>query len=121
IQHFKQGTYNSETGTADFTVKKYPFIIEKLTRLHKATVKEPLFFLNIFFGLSLLFFCTVVFLYVYARHRHFQKRYVFYFGRNCAYIDYAVCIKPVGLTTFRKLSNLKSLYLAKFRNAPNIK
>src|SRR5688572_11895295 len=29
IQNFKQGSYNSETGVADFTVKKYPFIIDK--------------------------------------------------------------------------------------------
>jgi hypothetical protein len=28
----------------------------KLTDLHKASTKQPLFFLNIFFGISLLFF-----------------------------------------------------------------
>lgn len=56
IQKFKQGTYNVETGETDFTVKKYPVLIEKMTHLHKATSKESLFFLNVFFGLSLFFF-----------------------------------------------------------------
>lgn len=56
IKKFKEGTYNSETGEVDYTKKSYPFIIEKFTRLHKATAKEPLFFLNVFFGVSLLFF-----------------------------------------------------------------
>ena len=56
IQKFKQGTYNAETGTVEFTEKKYPLFIEKLTDLHKTNTKDPLFFLNIFFGVSLLFF-----------------------------------------------------------------
>lgn len=56
IQYFKEGSYNSETGVTDYTLKKYPLPIEKLTHLHKATTKDPLFYLNIFFGVSLLFF-----------------------------------------------------------------
>ena len=31
-------------------------MVEKLTHLHKASTKEPLYYLNIFFGVSLLFF-----------------------------------------------------------------
>ncbi len=56
VHAFKQGTYNSETGVADFTLKQYPFLIDKMTHLHKATAKDPLFYFNIFFGLSLFFF-----------------------------------------------------------------
>jgi hypothetical protein len=56
ILYFKQGTFNKTTGVAQVTSKELPFFIEKMTKLHKATTKEPLFFLNIFFGLSLLFF-----------------------------------------------------------------
>lgn len=56
VQKFKQGTYNTETGVADYTMKKYPLVIEKLTHLHKANSNDPLFYLNIFFGVSLLFF-----------------------------------------------------------------
>lgn len=53
---FKEGTYNKVTGEADYTVKDLPPALAKLTKLHKASTKDPLFYLNIFFGLSLLFF-----------------------------------------------------------------
>lgn len=53
---FKQGYYNRSTGTTHYTVKSLPMAIEKLTKLHKATTKTPLFYLNVFFGCSLLFF-----------------------------------------------------------------
>jgi hypothetical protein len=56
IISFKQGTYNTETGVANYTTRELPTIINKLTQLHKASTNQPLFFLNIFFGLSLLFF-----------------------------------------------------------------
>ena len=56
ILYFKNGTFNRTTGVANYTVKELPKVVEKLTHLHKASTKEPLFFLNIFFGLSLLFF-----------------------------------------------------------------
>lgn len=53
---FKQGVYNKETGVANYTVKELPKAIEKLTKLHKANTKDPLFYLNVFFGVSLFFF-----------------------------------------------------------------
>jgi hypothetical protein len=53
---FEQGTYNKATGVADFTVKEMPSLIKKMTKLHKATNKDPLYYLNIFFGVSLMFF-----------------------------------------------------------------
>jgi hypothetical protein len=56
ILYFKQGTFNKTTGVAQVTTKELPKIVEKMTHMHKATTKDPLFFLNIFFGLSLLFF-----------------------------------------------------------------
>jgi hypothetical protein len=56
ILTFKTGTYDKSTGTANYTVKELPFIIDKMTHLHKAKSSEPLFFFNIFFGLSLFFF-----------------------------------------------------------------
>ncbi|HOY96405.1 MAG TPA: hypothetical protein PK509_11750, partial [Catalimonadaceae bacterium] len=61
VQFFKLGTYHSETGVADYTLKKYPFVVKKLTDLHKANTKDPLFYLNIFFGASLLFFVLSAF------------------------------------------------------------
>ncbi|MEO7992080.1 MAG: hypothetical protein ABI663_21185 [Chryseolinea sp.] len=56
ILSFKQGTYNKATGIAQYTSKEWPYVIQKLTNLHKADTKHPLFFLNVFFGLSLFFF-----------------------------------------------------------------
>lgn len=53
---FKNGTFDKNTNTVKFTAKELPFVLDKMTHLHKATTKDPLFFLNIFFGLSLLFF-----------------------------------------------------------------
>ncbi len=56
IQNFKTGTYNTATGAVNYTTTQLPKMVEKLTHLHKATTKDPLFYLNIFFGASLLFF-----------------------------------------------------------------
>lgn len=53
---FKQGTYNKLTGAVVYKVRSLPRAIEKLTQLHKASTKQSLFFLNVFFGVSLFFF-----------------------------------------------------------------
>ena len=53
---FNGGTFDTETGLATFTKKELPYILKKMTEMHKATSDRPLFFLNIFFGASLLFF-----------------------------------------------------------------
>jgi uncharacterized iron-regulated membrane protein len=56
IVYFDAGTYNLKTRTASVTRTELPFILDKITHLHKATSDRPLAFLNIFFGLALLFF-----------------------------------------------------------------
>lgn len=56
VVSFAQGTYNKETGVAVYTTKELPLVLNKMTQLHKANTKQPLFFLNILFGLSLFFF-----------------------------------------------------------------
>ena len=56
VQSFKQGTYNTRTGATSYTMTSLPKLVEKLNHLHKASTKDPLFYLNIFFGVSLLFF-----------------------------------------------------------------
>ncbi|SDM17804.1 hypothetical protein SAMN05421823_11120 [Catalinimonas alkaloidigena] len=61
VLYFEAGTYNRATGEAQYTTKDLPFILGKLTQLHKATTNSPLYFLNIFFGLSLLFFVISAF------------------------------------------------------------
>ena len=56
VESFKDGTYNSATGAVSYTTRQIPAMIQKLQNLHKASTKDPLFYLNVFFGLSLFFF-----------------------------------------------------------------
>lgn len=77
LQSFKQGTYNKITGEVKYTVKSWPKIIEKLTQLHKANTKQPLFYLNVFFGLSLLFFVISSFWMFMPKTTIFKKGLVF--------------------------------------------
>lgn len=56
IIYFKEGSYNEQTGLATIKKMKLPLVLEKMEKLHKATTKSPLYFLNLFFGGSLLFF-----------------------------------------------------------------
>jgi hypothetical protein len=56
VLFFKDGTYNQKTGVAVVKKMELPFVIQKMEHLHKASTNSPLYFLNIFFGLSLLFF-----------------------------------------------------------------
>ena len=58
---FEQGTYNRATGEAVYRTKQLPLVLDKMTKLHKANTNHPLFWLNIFFGLSLLFFVVSAF------------------------------------------------------------
>ena len=58
---FEQGSYNKTSGVADFKIKELPYFINKLTSFHKASTKQPLYYLNIFFGCGLLFFVISTF------------------------------------------------------------
>jgi hypothetical protein len=53
---FKEGFYNKNTGLVKYEVKELPLLLDKMTKIHKAKSSDALYFLNIFFGLSLLFF-----------------------------------------------------------------
>jgi hypothetical protein len=53
---FEDGTYNQATGETIYVKKELPFLLDKMTQLHKATTNSPIYWLNIFFGVSLLFF-----------------------------------------------------------------
>lgn len=58
---FKEGSYDTQTGVAKFTVKELPYLIGKMNNFHKANTTHPLFYLNIFFGCSLMFFVISTF------------------------------------------------------------
>ncbi len=53
---FKGGTYNKRSGQAEMRKMELPFLLDKMEHMHKATTDSPLYILNIFFGVSLLFF-----------------------------------------------------------------
>lgn len=59
--YFKNGDYNKKTGVAHITTKELPYILDKMTHLHKASTDDPLYWLNVFFGISLLFFVLSAF------------------------------------------------------------
>lgn len=80
IVYFKQGTFNKATGLAQYKVKQLPFVLEKMTKLHKATTNDPLFFLNIFFGMSLLFFVLSSFWMFLPKTEIFKKGIYFTIG-----------------------------------------
>lgn len=58
---FEHGKYNSTSGVVTATKHELPYILNKMTHLHKASTREPLFFLNVFFGIALLFFVVSAF------------------------------------------------------------
>ena len=48
--------YNPENGSLSYKLMQPPVILNALQKMHKAKSSAPLFFLNIFFGLALMFF-----------------------------------------------------------------
>ena len=58
---FQNGSYNKQTGAASYTKKETPYILGKMQNFHKSETGDPLYYLNIFFGVSLLFFVLSAF------------------------------------------------------------
>jgi len=59
--YFQGGTYNKKTGVAEYTETKLPILLEKMNNIHKMHSGHPLFWLGIFFAISLLFFAVSAF------------------------------------------------------------
>ena len=55
---FKNGNYDKASGLVVMQTHDYHPVLQKLVKMHKATTNSPLFFLNLFFGASLLFFAV---------------------------------------------------------------
>ncbi len=73
IVYFENGEYNKATGMAQYTSKELPYVLNQMTKLHKASTKNPLFYLNIFFGVSLLFFVLSSFWMFLPKTKTFKK------------------------------------------------
>jgi hypothetical protein len=78
--YFDNGTYNKDTGSAEYVIKELPFVLGRMTHLHKAKSSEPLYFFNIFFGLSLLFFVISSFWMFMPKTSIFRKGIYFTLG-----------------------------------------
>ncbi|MEQ9305341.1 MAG: PepSY domain-containing protein [Marinoscillum sp.] len=77
IVYFENGKYNKATGEGQYDIKRLPLVLDKMTHLHKARSEDTLFFLNIFFGLSLLFFVISAFWMYTPKTSVFKKGMVF--------------------------------------------
>lgn len=77
LMYFKGGTYNSATGEAKYTKKELPFVLDKMTKLHKAQSKDTLSPLNAFFGICLFFFVISSFWMFPPKSKVFRRGMVF--------------------------------------------
>ena len=77
IMYFKQGTYNIATGEAKYSKKELPFVLDKMTKLHKSQSKDTLSPLNTFFGISLFFFVISSFWMFNPKTKAFKRGMVF--------------------------------------------
>lgn len=77
---FDNGTFDRRTGIARFTKMELPFILGKMEKVHKANSKSPLFFMNVFFGLSLFFFVISSFWMFLPKTEIFKKGIYFTIG-----------------------------------------
>lgn len=80
LQYFEGGSYNTATGEANYVEKTLPVLLDKMTHMHKATTDDSLFFLNIFFGASLLFFSLSSFWMFRPKSSIFKKGLYFTLG-----------------------------------------
>ena len=80
VLYFKDGNYNTKTGMATITKMELPFILDKMEHLHKATTNSPVYWLNIMFGLSLLFFVISSFWMFMPKTTVFKKGLYFSLG-----------------------------------------
>jgi len=73
LVYFQIGTYNKKTGLVVYKEKDLPYLLSKMTHLHKASTDDPLYYLNIFFGCALLFFVVSAFWMFMPKTKVFNK------------------------------------------------
>ena len=80
ILHFKGGTYNSATGEAKYQKKELPYLLDKMTKLHKSPSKDKLGGLNVLFGACLFFFVVSSFWMFNPKTKAFKRGMLFTFA-----------------------------------------
>ncbi len=61
VVYFPGGSYDADDGTFVETRKQLPYVLNKMTDLHKSSTKDALYVFNLFFGAALLFFVISAF------------------------------------------------------------
>lgn len=61
VIYFRGVAYDQSSGVATLTRQELPFVLDKMTKFHKATTNSTFYYFNILFGLSLLFFVISAF------------------------------------------------------------
>lgn len=69
----KDGRYDRQTGKMTYTHQKLPYLLKQMNKLHKATTNSPIYWLNIFFGVALLFFSVSAFFMFAIQSKAFKK------------------------------------------------
>ena len=75
--YFDGGQYNKQNGEVIYHQMQLPYVLSKMQKVHKATTKSPVYWLNIFFGASLLFFVISAFWMFLPETAIFKKGVVF--------------------------------------------
>lgn len=73
---FRSGTYNKNTGIARYTLKEYPYLLDKINFMHKAISSEVLHWFATIYGILLLFLAISSF-WMYKPGTRLFKRGVF--------------------------------------------
>lgn len=81
VIYFKDGSFNTSTGEAEYTVKELIFPINKLVSLHKIPSKNPLHWFSLAIGILLFFMAVSSFWMFTTRSKQF-RRYVYCISRN---------------------------------------
>lgn len=55
IIYFKNGTFNMETGKAEYTAETLPYLLERFNALHKSSSRSPAHMLSVAYGVLLIF------------------------------------------------------------------
>jgi uncharacterized iron-regulated membrane protein len=80
VLYFEGGKYDAKTGLATVKKMELPTLLQKMEHLHKATTDSPVYWLNIFFGVSLLFFVVSAFWMFMPKTTVFKKGIYFSLG-----------------------------------------
>lgn len=77
IRFNNDGVYEVATGKVSYHVKELPYVLNKMTQLHKAVSKDKLSPLNVFFGVTLFFFVISSFWMFNLKSKIFQRGLIF--------------------------------------------